>query len=109
MLCPNQQWSFLAGNWTKEMIVVHPLTLTGTIIEPQLPHNMSGNTTRIASHIECRKYAIIFLNDAFFSTILFLTCLLRIAANTLFRSLEVMSEAALSNTHRYDNSDATPI
>ena len=60
MLCPNQQRSFLAGIWTKGMIVVRSLTLAGTRIGPQLSHNMSGHTTRIAQNIECQKYLTFF-------------------------------------------------
>ena len=78
MLCPNQQRSFLAGNWTKGMIAVHLLTPTGTRIEPQLSQNMSGYTTRIAPKNECRKYLILLFKLRNFFSPYFLIRLLRI-------------------------------
>ena len=67
-----------------------------------------GIPQELRHKVECQKYLIgEKAIDATFSA-MFLISWLRIAANALFRPSEVVSEAALSNTHRYNNSNGTP-
>ena len=90
------------------MIVVHSLTITGTRNEPQLPHRMSGHTTRIASkiltvgNIKNKKKQ----STQLYLAIFVLLGWLRIAANDLFSPSEVTYETAPSDTHRYKNPGA---
>ena len=88
------------------MTVVHLLALTYTSIESQLPHIMTGNTTRIASNNENRNISHKKMIDAIFPAY-FLLSWLRIATNTLFKSSEVMPETAPSDTHMDTNLGAT--
>ena len=82
----------------KGMTVVHLLALTCTSIEPQLPHNMTRNTTRIASKNENRNISHTKIIDVSFPPY-FLLSSLRIATNTLFKSSEITPKTAPSDTH----------
>ena len=89
------------------MAVAHPLTLTGTKLEPQLSRNMTGHTTRIAS----KKTSIENISQknirGHFFRHVFLLGWLRIATNAFLKSLVVMPEIVPFDTHRNNNSGAT--